>query len=329
MKTILVFIAFALIIALSSCAYSGVDESASIINTETIICAEEDDDETAIYTQNEKSNTNEDDICYPITPVEIDEDIELIALLEKISGHWVDRNYYYSSIIDASVVYPQEFFVWNEPTWGNVSPPGFPIGPIDCVGMGIDTSAFFVIMHELEAGIVELIYDTEQPILWFGHGDTWHEEWTPRQVQIWSERRIVVDTINLPIQEIRYYIGDQVHHMVRFDPNHDPSRYTVEVVDDSVRIAWHLNQRSLPPGSDYSLLIYRSTQQGERGERIRESALWYWWDFEARSSTVYEFIDTNVEIGITYYYSLWYIDADGVYQSILIGDVWQMSTDGI
>jgi hypothetical protein len=260
-------------------------------------------------------------------------DSELIAVLELIRSHnwrdmWVDKAYHYSPVIDETAVFPVGFgvfptiFEMNTRIIGGIHR-GFPIAPlIENIG-GFGVLFRPVKIHESESGIVELRYDFSRYATGADHGDIWTQGWTKNEKNSFENRRIIIDTRNLPVQTIRYYIGETGYDLVRLDEGRDPSRYTAESVDGGIRLAWHVPAWSVWVESS-PIRLYRSAVRGERGILLSEifTLRSYRW---SANEWQYDFIDTTISDDGTYYYSLWVSEFQGEEEPILIGGERQMA----
>ncbi|MDR0271887.1 MAG: hypothetical protein LBI27_01025 [Clostridiales bacterium] len=281
-------------------------------------------DSNAVSSRDENSSTS------PVA----EDDSALIAVLELIGGdsywgaEWVDGAFYDSPTIDESVVFPVGIVVM--PTIPDYSNDTQMLMGISFSLFGEPTIRHFhdfertfrpLTMIEPEAGVFELRYDFSRDVTGIC-GNHWKMPWQEDDERYFENHKIIIDTRNLPVQTIRYYIGETGYDLIRFDENRDPSRYTFEAVDAGIRLAWQL-----PAAAFYcsdEMRLYRSTVRGERGELIREKNLEsYEWLREP--AWTYEFIDTNVNADETYFYSLWITDYwNSEENPVLIGGERQM-----
>jgi len=260
---------------------------------------------------------------------------ELTAILAQIEGRWVDRAYYYRQTIDRDIVWPVYFDVfpiisedawawgWDELRFERITAGiGFiddvaQLGPIGFDGYSPFGTAFPVYIYSRQQGIVELRYEFSLPILTWGYGELFRDEWNAQTIAAYQNRRLIIDTRTAPISEITYYIGTQSHTMIRFDSNRDPSRYNVESHDDyGIRLTWQVRPFSIPSWTE-TLRVYRSTQEGERGNLLREVAL-------DEGNNIFELVDVSVQPWETYFYSVWQTSWVGEREPIQIGGQWQM-----
>jgi hypothetical protein len=272
----------------------------------------------------------------PSPPVEPSpEPPDLTALLERISGQWVDRVYYDSPTIDERVVFP---------FWRIINRDGIQVAyiheiidPFEHSGTGVPPYTTPLVIHSSQNGIVELRYGTG-PII-YDHFPSYAEER--------ASHRIVVDTQSSDIDEIKYYIGDREYTMVRHA--HVPPRYQAGAIDNGIRIAWHGHVfRMGAANPDISIRIYRSAVQGEKGVLAGENYLSLdarleWWESGYDENTrraVYELIDTSAAPGNVYFYSLWVvsenhemINGEVVFYAVeqdeplYFGDTWQIRAE--
>jgi hypothetical protein len=265
-------------------------------------------------------------------PVLTRNDAEITAVLELISGGddrrgnwqmWVDRELYYSPVITREVVFPVGFLVLSSlqhyedgvRLFGGLMR-GYELRAFNAFHGAIPTPTMPLKMTELEPKIFELRYDLTRPVLWVDHGDVWLAQWSEWKRAAYENRRIIVNTNELPVQTIRYYIGETPHDLIRNDASR--SRYTVEKTDDGIRLAWQLPIYGFFHDGVNSLRLYRSEIRGERGELVREN----FFD-EEDDNWQFEFFDTNVKDGTEYFYSLAYVTW-GNEEKIFFGGDWQM-----
>ncbi|MCL2421261.1 MAG: hypothetical protein FWD03_05325, partial [Defluviitaleaceae bacterium] len=230
---------------------------------------------------------------------------ELVDLLLRINGHWVDREFYDSLIIDEHIVWPAELSIG--PNGFTELGSGSPIGPMHDWDTGWQRRGLHALSKTiLENGLVELTIDPTGHVLtwnWWGMHNEDEPGYEPeRQYQMarLSNHKIIVDPGQQPIEEIIYYIGDTAHHMTRFNWDRDNWRYYAEPYEGgNIRILYMLRNQTLSSW-DNEIMVYRSTVEGGRGERIyhHEAPAFY-------DRILFEFIDTSVEFGQIYFYSLY------------------------
>jgi hypothetical protein len=263
---------------------------------------------------------------YAAAPVFTRNDAETRAVLELITSYdendewisfrpWVDRSFLSSQAFDESLISPLGFFVF--PLGGSWYYQNYPFITGFSAWDFIDRYGFYseyysrpimpVTAHELEPGIFELRYDFSRPLMYTAEGDVWGEPWWEERVRAYENHRIVVDTNNIPVETFRYYIGETSYDMVRLNI-FNFSDYTAEPIDGGIRLAYRLPYLNTFFGS--TLRLYRSTVRGERGRLVWENDLRLVWDYmenysDADISWLYEYLDTGVSEGGTYFYSLW------------------------
>jgi len=235
------------------------------------------------------------------TPVELPfMSAELVSILLRAGGHWVDRAHFYSPIIDESVVWPVGF---------HLSITGFTdinasLAPIN-IWQGT-TWWYPVSMRELESGYVELTVDIASPPR-LSRGAGLHEDgyYPPDDAARFYNHRMVFDASREWINEITYYVGDVQFRMMRNDwrdlGRTDARRYTVAPADGGgIVLRYVLGENMVFLTGDREFRIYRSTKSGERGELllIRES-------LAPHDRLLFEFVDETVVYGNVYYYSIY------------------------
>jgi hypothetical protein len=257
---------------------------------------------------------------------------ELIALLEQLSGQWVDSAFYYSTVIDDSVLFPFQRDFYAESEAQGISYPGIhsTIRPFTITGTGSPYLEVFPLsMRTLSDGMVELTYNTETPIFQWGHAPAGGEyfDWCSNNIQRYGNRRILVDPSQDEINELTYYIDDNALTLLRYGPR-DSSRYFVDAVSDGIKLRWFAGASAFHIRSD-SIAIYRSAERGVPGERIFSDITpivdaWYF-------NMINEFTDTTAESGHIYYYSIRIYDSwrDELLDEdfLTFGGEWQIRVD--
>jgi len=226
---------------------------------------------------------------------------ELVDILVRIGGHWVDRVHFYGMTIDESVVWPVGF---------RLSTMGFTdinaqLAPIR-IGQG--TAWWYPLsMRNLEDGYVELTIDAMSlphlPLTWW---DTNHIEDgydPPDDMARFYNHRIVLDASQGHIEEITYFIDDAQFTMMRNDwqfvfGRTDPRRYTVGPAEGDGIVIRYVLGSILADSREFR--IYRSTQSEERGELIKRVE-----NINPHDRLLFEFVDATVEYGMVYYYSIY------------------------
>ena len=242
---------------------------------------------------------------------------EFASLLLNLSGHWVDSIHFNSEVLDENVIFPMEFFI---------SFHGF----TDIIGSGISFSRtetawpwhalrYSLNKRILEDGLVELTVDkTKQPSLsWNVRSSDWFyvalEEslergFIPPDINRFLDRRLVIDVSQEEIRELTYYIGDTAHKMVLFDWRYyslngidwmQSGRYYAKPYEGGGIQLLYFHGWSNPVSSNNQLRIYRSNSSDSRGTLIL-----YQDDIDVSSPLLWNFVDTTVQAGQVYYYSV-------------------------
>jgi len=241
--------------------------------------------------------------------------IEFLELMMHLSGHWVDNAHFVSPVIDESVVWPVELHFSpdghgiNNISWSTVAP------------MRPWASERWQLWYPLsiqyfEAEVVELTVTGAATSAW----NSFLTGYTPAD---YFPQRIIINTSGEYIDELIYYIGDVAYHMVRADGRHSNRRYYAEPAgDNGIRLLYVLGRNTFFFSSD-GFQIYRSQVQGEQGTSVFSQA-----EISFDDRILFEFVDTTVERGNIYYYSLWRIDTWGGHNSIQFADEqWQIRVD--
>jgi len=211
--------------------------------------------------------------------------IDLLELMAHLAGDWVDIEHFYSPIIDESVVWPvglrfsEVGLGIHDADWPSWTDRWYPIS-----------------MHNIAENRVELIAADTAVWAWNHLSSVVpSEDYLPHAY----ERRIVVETGQEQIDEIIYYIGDTRYLMVRVaDSPRDARRYYAEPYEGGgIRLLYVIGPRR-PSSGDF--MVYRSSVYGERGTRVFLQE-----ELGRYDGILFEFVDTTVESGNVYYYSLW------------------------
>ncbi|MCL2403920.1 MAG: hypothetical protein FWC92_00090 [Defluviitaleaceae bacterium] len=250
-------------------------------------------------------------------------------VLERIAGHWVDNAIYDSLIINSSLLWPLERFF--HPQGVMMQAHAWPLSSFIIGGTGSPGFVYPINMRNLDNGLVELTVDTQGSVycvLKLFYYDPAIPGYcycqTPGRngwdLSIFNDHRIIVDTTGPTIDKITYYIGDKAYTLVRFHYESNISRYNYESLIDSVRIRYFAGIHAFPRMFE-EIWIYRSTQEGYKGERIITHIVQGWDD-----SIFYEFYDTTIEHGKTYFYSIW-PSYEWTHQEepLQFGDRWQIN----
>ena len=243
--------------------------------------------------------------------------IEFLELMMNLSGHWVDNVHFVSPVIDESVVWPVELHFSHDGqgisnfSWTTVAPIRRDSG--GRAGLWYPLS-----MRYLEDGLVELAV-IGPPV------GEWNRVSPGYTFVDYLPQRIIVDTSGEYIDELIYYIEDVAHHMVRVAGRQRPRRYHIEPAEDGgIRIRYVLGRN--PFGAFTSeFRIYRSQVQGEPGMPVFSQEDVGFVDPYDRM--LFEFIDTTVERGNVYYYSLWTLAIWGHDEIKFADDTWQIRVD--
>jgi len=257
--------------------------------------------------------------------------IEFMELMAHLSGAWVDAEHFYSPVIDESVIWPVELYFSQDGHGvrdiGRVSVA--PMSRQSILGYGW---WYPLSMRTLEDGYVELTVVRQAARAWnISVGNGSDEETIPIIVM---HSRIAVDTSQEQIGEILYYAGDTLYRMVRSggslrDARHryyeryvslrDARRYYAEPYENGgIRLLYVLGSRGL--SEDF--MVYRSLVYGERGTRIFLQE-----ELSHNDRILFEFVDTTVERGNVYYYSLWRTAWRGEHNIPISEQAWQMRVD--
>ena len=249
---------------------------------------------------------------------------ELADILVRISGQWVDREHFYSPIINESVVWPAELSISyhgiNKPMTESVAP----IRPERTRSLWEWEWLWWypVSMQTLENDLVALTVnqpEQAQPAwsiafeLEYSQEDFLHL--SPR----FQNYRIVLGPGQDRIENITLYIGDTPHIMYRIGLWCGGSRYTVEPAEGGgIMIRYVFSRWDLQRTEDMDFRIYRSTfpielMRSVRNTRFDELAIepiHSQIGITPDDRIIFEFIDTTIEHGQIYYYSFWRRDND-------------------
>jgi len=243
---------------------------------------------------------------------------ELVDILLRVGGHWVDYAHFYSPVIDESVVWPAAFMI-STGGFTDINVSLAPIRPWQGHPWRYPVS-----MRDLEFGYVELTVDiTGQPIL-SPNFRLNEDDVPPDDIARFYNHRIVFDASQERIEEVMYYIGDMQFNMVRNDWRvRHAERYTVEPAADggiALRyVFWSISSLFI---DDREFRIYRSTEMDERGELIlRRQSL------DTYDPILFEFVDTTVEYGQVYYYTFYTVSERWGHSRVFIPGARQLVVD--
>ena len=256
------------------------------------------------------------------------------AVLERIAGHWVDSAIYDSPTISACLLWPFERYFYPQ---GMMMQGGaWPLSAFIIGGTGMPGLIYPLGIRYLDDGLVELTVDMAGPVYCqlklFYHDQSAPEDpysycfcqrtgrygW---DLSNFYDHVIIIDTSGSTVDKMSYYIGGYPHTMVRFcgENNAVRSRYYYEPLENGVRVRYFAGMLVFPRFFD-EIWIYRSKEEGYRGERIISYASYEWDD-----SIFYEFIDTTAQPGQIYFYSIWPShEWTGQEEPLFFGDRWQI-----
>jgi hypothetical protein len=205
--------------------------------------------------------------------------LELLDMLLRLTGHWVDRRFYESTVITQEVAWPHEFEiglfgVTYQPRFVDFQFSGIPLAARQPNEWQQDRVFHPLTMESFEGGtMVFQVYGLDRKI---------RAEWNP-----------------LPFNTLIYYVDGVPHEMVRLDPNRSPARYHHEALEEGgIRIAYIPDYQTLEANPDY-IHIYRSHVQGDEGERILTFA-----PVDKNDRIFFEFTDPYAKPGTVYFYTV-------------------------
>jgi len=211
---------------------------------------------------------------------------ELLAVIEQISGHWVDI-VYYEGYIDENAIWPLErWFLpadYYSDIVGMTSYIGRPIAPMTWRGTGMPFLLYTLVMEGTELRI-----DIETPAKRYGEVVIYDVD-----LRDFANHRIIIADEDTLI----YQIGDETYTLVRFDAYRNNKRYQIYEIDNGIRLRYSTHF----PSEALDVKVYRSEVAGERGERIFAQDGFI--GFE--DTLLFEFIDTSPPVGKSLYYSIW------------------------
>jgi len=221
--------------------------------------------------------------------------IEFLELMMHLTGHWVDNAHFISPTIDESIVWPVELHFDTSGisnfSWNTAAPTQRDSG-------GRSGLWYPLSMRYLEDGLVELTVTGA------------------------ATQRIIIDTSGEYINELTYYIDDIAFHMVRMAGRQSPRRYYAEPAEDGgIRLLYVLGRTPFSSLLE-ELRIYRSQVRGWRGTLVFSQE-----EIERDDRILFEFIDTTVQRGNVYYYSIWMICPFLEREIWFTDEQWQMSVD--
>lgn len=247
---------------------------------------------------------------------------EMVDIMVRISGQWVDREHFYSPIINESIVWPAQLSISyhgiNKPVTESVAP----VRPEWTHSLWEWEWLWWypVSMQTLENGLVELAVnqpEQAQPA-WSATVEHSQEDFL-RLVPRFQNYRIVVDPSEKQIENIMLYIGDTLHVMRRRELWDSAARYTVEAADGGgIIIRYVFNRWDFDRAENMDFRIYRSAVPIELNRHVHRT------DFDGLAMEliynqigiapddriIFEFIDQTAEQGQVYYYSLWRMGDD-------------------
>jgi len=232
-------------------------------------------------------------------PQEIpDHSIEFIDLMVRLAGHWIDAAYYYSPIINESVLVPM-YFALSIHGFSDEATKFINDATLNWAGEWFVPQWHSVSVQNLENGFVELTIDVSDN--------------APDSVTRFQNYRIIADASNRHIDEIVLYIGDASYTMLRYKRSYSINAFLIEEADSGgVKVRYLLWQRDLSATTIDDFRLYRSTVPDIRGDIQIPIAPIDVFDNAQHFNFNFEFIDRDIESGQVYYYSLWRVTDRGL-----------------
>ncbi|MCL2216368.1 MAG: hypothetical protein FWB91_05025 [Defluviitaleaceae bacterium] len=245
---------------------------------------------------------------------------ELVDILIRISGHWVDTAHFYSPIIDESITWPVEISIsyhgLNEPVTQSVAP--FRPEWTRRIWEWEWLWWYPMSMRILENGLVELTVnqpERAQPA-WSATVGYNQDEFLNRPPRFYNYR-IIVDPREAQINSIVLYIGDRPHTMRRYRLGwYSGARYTVQPAEGGgIMLRYVLNRWAFGNFGDIELRVYRHHEPLELRSFVHYSEfdhhgmelMFVQQGIAPHDRIIFEFIDHTAEYGQVHYYSLWRI----------------------
>jgi len=227
--------------------------------------------------------------------------IEFIDLMIRFAGHWIDAAYYYSPIIDESVLAPM-YFALSIHGFSDEATKFINDATLNWAGEWFVPQWHSVSVQNLENGFVELTIDVSDSTARF------------------QNYRIIADASNRHIDEITLYINDVSYTMLRYERSYSINDFLIEEADSGgVKVRYLLWQRDLSATIIDDFRLYRSTVLDIRGDiQIPIVPIDV---FNNAQHFNFKFIDRDIESGQVYYYSLWRVTDRGLARvSIFFGE---------
>jgi len=222
---------------------------------------------------------------------------QLSRLLSQLNGQWVDEAHFNNPIIDETVIWSMElefsFHGFTDIVNLSVAPvwTGDPIFPQLWYPLAI---------RELESGVIELtVPPGSLPRVSPRDASMWDDELD--ELPELDHNRFENQTIlfDPELMELKYYVDDIPHTMIRRDWYHHAERYTVEAAEEGGVTLRYVISGGLD-NIRQEIWVFRSTQEGEQGTNPIYRRL----IADPRDILLWQFTDTDVEHDHVYYYTL-------------------------
>jgi len=206
--------------------------------------------------------------------------LDILDISLRLTGHWVDRRFFDSVIINQEVAWPHEFEIGlfgltYHPRFVDFQFTGVPLAARQPNVWQYSNQIFYpFIMGSLADGIMTISVDG-------------------------LDRSISADLSSMPVNTLTYYVGGIPHEMVRLDPNRSPGRYHYEALEEGGILFTYIADFQSFWGMPEYIHIYRSTVQGYDGERILTHAV-----IDENDRIFFEFTDPYAEPGKVYFYTI-------------------------
>ena len=207
--------------------------------------------------------------------------LELLNASFRLTGHWVDRRFFDSVIINQEVAWPHEFEIGlfgltYHPQFVDFQFSGLPLAARQPNISHHNQVLLPLVLESLEDGIITIsIYG--------------------------SDRRISADLSAMPIDTLIYYVDGVPIEMVRLDPSLSPGRYRHDALEGGGLLLTYIadfQSFSFWQIPQY-VHIYRSTVQGYEGERIFTHLV-----IDENDRIFFEFADPYAEPDVVYFYTI-------------------------